>query len=377
MDVGTSLFMGTLTITGEDIADIISIEGAAEPGRVVIRGGIAADGTATLVDGQSGVSIPGVLGSLVVRLNGGNDIVTADNLYLAGSLSITTGDGDDIIHLAARHPVSPAVDLTVSPGSGNDLVTQQNYGVLVGRDNIMLIVSGNDSVQMVGASARGRIIANGGDGNDTLLGVGVTAAGQMVLAGAHGANGISLVNSSAHSLQVSTQYDGNIPGSLGNNTIYLDTVFVQTEMRVSAQANAPAAGHSPITSISILRSIATAVIVDGGYGENRVTIYGNQITGPAYEVTPGIGPTITPRIEYTGLDLGPTAPVDSLEVNYNITQRVSVATSRGDDRLSLIGNRFTISTTLDGGEGNNVWSELGNVFGTLTVRSFIAGPPPG
>jgi hypothetical protein len=372
MHVGTSLFMGNLTITGDDTADVISIEGTAEPGRVVVRGG-----TGTEVDGQSGVSIPGVLGSVVVRLNGGNDVVSADNLYLAGSLSITTGDGNDTVHLAGRQPVSPALDLTVSPGPGDDLVTQQNYGVLVGRDNILLIVGGNDNVQLVGASARGRIIVNGGDGNDTLLGTGVTATGQMVLAGAHGANSISLVNSSAHSLQVSTQYDGNIPGSLGNNTIYLDTVFVQTEMRVSAHANAPAAGHRPITSISILRSIATAVFVEGGYGENRVTIYGNQITGPVYEVTPGVGPTITPRIEYMGLDSGPIAPVDSVEVNYNLTERVSIATSRGDDRLSLVGNRFSISTTLDGGEGQNFWTELGNVFGMLAVRNFTAGPPPG
>jgi hypothetical protein len=376
MAVGTSLFGGTLTITGEDSADVIAIEGTAEPGRIVVRGGVASDGSVTLVDGRSSVSIPGVTGSVVVRLNGGNDVATADNLYLAGSLSITTGDGDDTVHLAGRHPVSPAVDLTISPGPGNDLVTQQNYGVLVGRDNIMLIVGGNDNVQLVGASARGRIIANGGDGNDTLLGMGVTATSQMVLAGAHGANAISLVNSSAHSLQVSTQYDGNIAASLGNNTIYLDTVFVQTEMRVSALANAPAAGHVPLTTISVLRSIATAVFIDGGYGENRVTIYGNQITGPVYEVTPGAGPAITPRIEYQGLDTGPLAPVDLIQVNYNITERVSLATSRGDDRLSLVGNRFTIATTLDGGEGNNVWSELGNVFGTLTVRNFITGPPP-
>jgi hypothetical protein len=153
-------------------------------------------------------------------------------------------------------------------------------------------------------------------------------------------------------------------------------VFVQTEMRVSAQANAPATGDSPLTTISILRSIATAVFVDGGYGENRVTIYGNQITGPAYEVAPGLG-TITPRIEYTAFDFGPNAPVDNIELNYNLTERVTVATGRGNDSLSLVGNRFSISTTLDGGEGSNVWSELGNAFGTLTVRNFTAGSPPG
>ena len=373
MAVGTSLFSGTLTITGDDTADNIEIMGTSRAGelRVTGRGGTAVNGVE-----NGSATIPGVTGSLNVRLNGGNDVVAVDNVYLAGSLSITTGDGNDTVHLAGRHPVSPALDLTVSPGPGDDLVTQQNYGVLVGRDNIMLIVSGHDSVQLVGASARGRIIANGGDGNDTLLGMGVTAGGQMVLAGAHGANGISLVNSSAHSLQVSTQYDGNIPGSLGDNSIYLDTVFVQTEMRVSAHANAPAAGHSPLTTISILRSIATAVFVDGGYGENRVTIYGNQITGPAYQIGPGLG-TVTPRIEYTGFDFGPIAPVDNIELNYNLTEKVTIVTSRGDDSLSLVGNRFSISTTLDGGEGSNVWSELGNIFGTLTVRNFTASSPPG
>jgi hypothetical protein len=376
MAVITSLATGTgnLTISGDDAADDIQIVGTTRAGELRVTGR-----NGTLVNGveNGSASIPGVRGSLIVRLNGGNDRVTVDNVYLAGSISITTNEGDDIVHLAARHPVSPAVDLTVSPGPGNDLITQQNYGVLVGRDNIMLIVGGHDNVQLVGASARGRIIVNGGDGNDTLLGTGVTATGQMLLAGEHGANGISLVNSSAHSLQVATHYDGVITGSVGDNTIYLDTVFVQTEMRVTVHANAPAAADSPLTSISILRSIAAAVFVAGGYGEHRVTIYGNQITGPAYEVTPGVGPTITPRIEYQGLDSGPTGPRDLIEMSYNITQRVSIATSRGDDTLSLVGNSFSISTTLDGGEGQNFWSELGNVLGTLTVRNFTAGPPAG
>jgi hypothetical protein len=373
MAVGTSLVNGTLTITGDDTADNIEIVGTSRAGELRVTG---RGGTVVNNEENGSVTIFPVTGSLIVQLFDGNDVVAVDNVYLAGSLSITTGDGNDTVHLAGRHPVSPAVDLTVSPGQGDDLVTQQNYGVLVGRDNIMLIVSGHDSVQLVGASARGRIIANGGDGNDTLLGTGVTATGQMVLAGSHGSNGISLVNSSAHSLQVSTQYDGNIPGSLGDNTIYLDTVFVQTEMRVSAHANAPAEGDSPLTTISILRSIATAVFVEGGYGQNRVTIYSNQISGPAYELAPGLG-TITPRIEYKGFDSGPVGPRDNIEMNYNLTERVSIATSRGDDSLFLTGNRFSISTTLDGGEGNNVWSELGNVFGTLTVRNFTAGPPPG
>jgi hypothetical protein len=375
MAVGTSLdsATGNLSITGDSAPDDIEIVGTALAGELRVSGR-----NGTLVNGvpNGSATVPGVTGSLIVQLNGGNDVITVDNVYLAGSLSITTGDGDDTIHLAARHPVSPALDLTIGPGPGNDLITQQNYGVLVGRDNIMLIVGGNDNVQLVGASARGRIIINGGDGNDTLLGVGVTATTQMLLAGGHGANAISLLNSSAHSLQVSTHYDGTIAGSVGDNTIYLDTIFVQTEMRVTAHANAPAAADSPVTSISVLRSIAAAVFVEGGYGENRVTIYGNQINGPAYEVTPGVGPTITPRIEYQGLDLGPTAPVDRIDMNYNLTERVSIATSRGDDMLSLVGNRFTISTTLDGGEGQNFWSELGNVLGTLTVRDFTAGPPP-
>jgi hypothetical protein len=371
MAVGVSLFEGTLTITGEDDAENIEIVGTSQAGELRVTG---RGGTVVNDEENGSVTIRGVIGSLIVRLNGGNDVVAVDNVYLRESLSITTGDGNDTVHLAGRHPVSPALDLTVSPGPGDDLVTQQNYGVLVGRDNIMLIVGGNDSVQLVGASARGRIIVNGGDGNDTLLGTGVTATGQMVLAGAHGANGISLVNSSAHSLQVSTQYDGNITGSLGDNSIYLDTVFVQTEMRVSVFANVPAAGVSPRTTISVLRSIATAVFIDGGYGENRVTIYGNQVNGPVYEVAPGLG-TITPRIEYMGFDFGPLGPLDNIELNYNLTERVTIVTSRGDDSLSLVGNRFSISTTLDGGEGNNVWSELGNVLGTLAVRNFTAGPP--
>ena len=58
-------------------------------------------------------------------------------------------------------------------------------------------------------------------------------------------------------------------------------------------------------------------------------------------------------------------------MSYNVTEMVLIVTNAGDDSLSLVGNLFSVSTTLNGGEGQNVWNELGNVFGTLTVTDFV------
>jgi hypothetical protein len=365
MAAGASLFNGVLTISSDEAGDDLAILGTGNPGELQVTG---RNGTTLNGVANATVTFFPVTADLIVQMAGGDDFLSVDNAYIAGSITILTGPGDDTIHLAANHPVSPAVDLVIGAGSGNDLVTQQNYGVFVGRDNVINTVSGDDDVRLEGASAAGRIIVQGVEGNDSLLGVGLTSVGTMVFSGGSGANSIAVLFSAAQALQASSFSNVDNVGEAVNNNIYLDTNFVQTEIRVSG---GNAIVGFPTTSITINQSIATAMFIEGGYGVNQVTIYGNRIDGPAYELGPAGSPPITPRIQYVGHSFGTPGSPDAIEMSYNITEMVSIATSGGDDSLSLIGNFFSVSTSLDGGEGQNFWSELGNVFGKLTVSNFV------
>ena len=85
-----------------------------------------------------------------------------------------------------------------------------------------------------------------------------------------------------------------------------------------------------------------------------MTIYGNQVNGPAYEVAPGLG-TITPQIEYTGFDFGPLGPPDDIELNYNLTERVTILTGRGDTFCA--GMDLAEIGKLRSGVSDNPWIE--------------------
>jgi hypothetical protein len=333
MAAGASLFNGVLTISSDEAGDDLAILGTGNPGelQVIGRNGATLNGVANAT-----LTFFPVTSNVIVQMTGGDDVLSIDNAYIAGSFTILTGAGDDTIHVAANQPVSPAVDLVIGSGTGNDLVTQQNYGVFVGRDNVIITDTGNDDVQLVGASAAGRILVQGVDGTDSLLGVGLTSVGSMVFHGGIGPNSIAVLFSSAQSLLVLSSNNDVDIGDGANNNIYLDTNFVRTEMRVSA-------GNTdvgfPTTSITINSSIATAVFIEGGYGVNQVTIYGNRIDGPAYESGSVGNPPITPRIEYVGYGFGADGSPDTIAMSYNITEMVSIATSRGDDSLSLRGEK--------------------------------------
>ena len=112
MAVGVSLFEGTPTITGEDDAENIEIVGTSRAGEIRVTG----RGGTEVNDVENGsVTIAGVIGSLIVRLNGGNDVVSVDNVYLRESLSITTGDA--ICATSSGRPLWPSKSRWTGPGA--------------------------------------------------------------------------------------------------------------------------------------------------------------------------------------------------------------------------------------------------------------------
>ena len=94
MAAGASLFNGVLSISSDEAGDDLAIVGAAIPGelRVIGRNGTTVNGVANAT-----LAFFPVTSNLIVQMAGGNDVLSVDNAYINGSISILTGPGDDTI----------------------------------------------------------------------------------------------------------------------------------------------------------------------------------------------------------------------------------------------------------------------------------------
>jgi hypothetical protein len=368
MAVTTSLAGGSLTITGDSAADDIAIVGTARAGELVVYGN-----NGTFVNGtQNGlVTISGVSGDVTVDLNGGNDVLSMDSTYIAGAITINTGDGDDSVTLGAHSVVSPARDLAVNTGAGNDRVSELQYAVYVGGAHAVDLGAGDDVATLVGASAVGgrhalafqhpgipSVSLAGGDGNDSLLAIGVTARLQLYVQGGLGANSLAVLSSAGHTISVSA------PGG----TLYLDTVFAETAIYVSTVGPAD-------SSISMFRCQCTTMSVTTGGGDNSVHIYGNAVNGPPYQNIGGEPATSHPHLYvFADRSVSGTAydNVNTVRIDYNLASAVTVWLGDGDDVLSLAGNLVAGAASLDGFMGQNRLRLSANHLGALTVQNFVS-----
>jgi len=366
MAVTTSLDRGTLTITGDDAADDIAIVGTSNPGELIITGR-----NGTLVNGvaDGATTISGVSFSLEIALNGGNDVLSMDNVFIAGWISIGTSDGDDIVTLGQNGEVSPARFLGIDSGDGNDRVVELNYSVFVGGDHFVRLGGGHDIATLVGTSAVGAVYSLsyasgievfGDGGNDSILATGVTAVHKIQLAGGEGINSTALLFSAAREIGIWNQYEANTAGIPGRSTVYLDTNYCQNRFSVDA-------GN---VVISVFRSQATSISVFLRGGNNTVNLYGNAVNGPPYWASLGEAGAVLvgPRIHISGGSSETES--DAVSLSYNVTDDLSVLLSGGNDSLFLAGNIFTGESTLNGEGGSNNIAEAYNYWAALTVQNF-------
>jgi hypothetical protein len=388
--VTTSLDRGTLTITGDDAADDIAIVGTSNPGELIVTGrnGTVVNGVANGSTTAFPVFLPAAAfiqpDALKVNLGDGNDSVTIDSAYIAGSININTADGDDTVTLAEHGEVSPTGDLRIDTGAGNDVVAELNYSVFVPRGNLILLGDGHDFATLIGASAVGQIWpyaystpaiwVEGGAGNDSILGVGVTATLNALFSGGYGANSLALLNSSGRALHVTTLHDPETQISPGANTIYLDTNYA-SDITVGTFLPAPLTGLRN-NSVSVFRSLCTVLYVQLGYGHSEVNLYGNSVTLGAYNANPTGEPVIVApalRISsYANILSEPTANAATATVtmSYNAAIEAIVDLTNGNDSLSVTGNFVRTKTSLNGGLGRNTIREWYNHWGSLTATHF-------
>lgn len=343
MAVTTSLNSGTLTITGDATADDIAVVGTANAGEITITGrnGTSVNGTP---DGSA--TVPGVTGSLILNLGDGENVLNVDNVYVAGLIEITTGSVNDLVILGATSPVSPAFDLRIRTGAGNDVLREENYNVLVNGIHSVNTGDGHDAVTLEGASANSSILTDLGKGDNSFHGTGLTSRTSIqVAAGWHespgeGGNSIAVLSSYAQS-QLLLFVMG------GTSHLYLDTVYSKLFTVTTAELNT-----SPVL-LNVFRCLSDEVWISCGAGDEQINLYSNQFP----------------------IEIGTGGGNDTVDLRYNVVpQYARVHLGNSNDTLIATGNWAPEPShvSFDGGLGGNLLTLSGNLFPQLSTSNFTS-----
>lgn len=178
---------GNLFITGDNLANGVSIVGSTVAGELVVKG-LPAAGIATTVNNKNSVTFEHVKnvtvdlksgddivrignaaadqtrisGDLTIERGVGNKTVNVNNAAIDGIVSLATGQGSDVVvidNLTAKKPVA------IDTGMGNDAVTVRNS---ISADLTVSLGGGDDSLTFKNNAVRKACTVNGGAGRDTL-----------------------------------------------------------------------------------------------------------------------------------------------------------------------------------------------------------------
>lgn len=357
MAVTTSLSDGTLTITGDGDADDVAIVGTANPGEITVTGR-----NGTMVGGvaNGSTTIQGVTADLIADFGNGDNVINVDNVYLAGRLTVETGNGTDSIVFGATGVVSSAGDCRVAPGSSDDVFRAEAYKVFIGGN---LFVAGGGTATLTGASALGRIDVFA---HSQVLMRGITSGSDIeIRPGGTVVNSIAIFTSAASGI--------NVIAPSGQNSIYVDTCYAPAGIVVQAQTSFISPEPSQPTvppfniddTITIARCQTSRVSVDttGARpiyigGDDTVYIYGNYIVE---QLSSGLA----------RLDVETGDGNDNVTASYNVVLGdVFASLAQLNDTLTLVGNLVTGFASADGGTGDNRLVLLGNQFGGFAASRF-------
>jgi hypothetical protein len=347
---------GTLTITGDAGADDVAIFGTANPGEFTVQGhnGTSVNGVA---DGSA--TIGGVTNDLIANFGNGDNIISVDNVYLDGNLTIETGNGADVVVFGATGVVSSTGECQVLHSGGGDVFRAEPYKVFIlGR----LLVRGADTATLTGASSRGNILVVA---HPEVLLRGVTASGDIEVRATGTNNSIAVFTSACSRLIIDT------PSA--QNSIYSDTcyagaieVFAQSSLFLPGSPPTGIPPHNINDTITIARCQTSRVLVNTTNtqgnpptyigGDDTVFIYGNSLSGSSIN-----GP----------LHVETGDGNDNVSASYNIVLGdLFVSLAQLDDTLTLVGNQITGFASADGGTGRNRLDLIGNQFGGSAFNRF-------
>lgn len=259
-NVTASISNGDLIVDGDDLNNAITIESAGT-NTVQVRGFNDTLGSATSVNGSPNALqiFSGFTGSVVVRINGGDDLVRVTNLVVNGSVIVDLAGGADEAVLGRdsatgdlRFAATPSGPLyvtggvVITAGAGNDNVVQSDLHIQDGGTTDL--GAGNDTLTVrrppssaANVEYAGSYFMLPGDGDDSLNVTGLVVGGSLTVDDATGVTTLNMtsmgvgVNFSVFTDQLNDQI--NISATNTHQTLNIVTEGGADYVNVSAIAD--------------------------------------------------------------------------------------------------------------------------------------------
>jgi hypothetical protein len=336
-DAPVLLNAGTLVIRDSNGNDTIEIFGNGRPGEILVRGSTGR------------YHVLGVTSDLRVKASWGDDSLNLHDLYIAGSLDVALGNGNNDLRLGAEGVVSSAKPLHVTGGAGKDNVVALN--VFIGSNgeepSYFYLYEEDDAVTFADTASPGTFqlsysslsptVVATDRGNDTLVFRYVFIPNQFDVNAGGDTNQVTLFGSAITGY---TQLNGGM-----NGNVVCDTNFLPGGLRLDASYINLRYSLFGFGQVAINPSRVPATIKVESIEADEVSIYGGN----------------WPPVQYYALR-------DTVEVRDSVIEALFVDLGEEDDTLTLSGNHIRASMFLDGGRGGDKLLDLGGVYPKADFR---------
>jgi hypothetical protein len=369
--IQASLVNGTLTLKGDDLANIVSIQINTGVAPTVV---LTPDtGTSpTLIDDVNDpatplpgdpVTIPGPMTALKVDLGGGDDSLTIDgsnDFVLPGGASLTLGDGNNTLGLSTSGKIDLA-KLSVQGGDGADTVTVAggaNRGSRVTGPAAFDLGPGDSTTSLTRVDFPGtagvRLSAGPGSVTGSLTTLNVTVAKALRAAVGTGHLDLTLTGSQLGSLAVTgntlaaTLENTNVDGAVSVRGAFSSALTAQGAVTIGRDVTV---GGGPLASfLSLATSLTARNVTVAGSVQSQLGSASGSFAARDISLTGSFS-------AYISTASGP------------FTARKVTISGSADNQLNTGSTAFSAGdVSVTGGQGAQV-SEFG---GTFTVHSLTA-----
>jgi hypothetical protein len=318
------LEIGQLTVRDSAGADSIEVFGG-RAGEVFVRGST----------GQ--YRALGVTGNVRVLGGAGDDSFNVHNLFVAQTLQLHAGEGNNHIRLGVDGIVSAGWTLNLTAGAGNDRVDCLNayMGSFTDYTSYIRLGEGNNTANFydpaavgtfrIGFSSIARSSISSGTGNDVITVHYAFIPGAFDIWSGGGNDRIELFGSAISG-------ETYLNGEAGANTIICDTNFLPGRLLMFGNGSGRHVLANTIHGFNDVIFQAAGTIEIRNITADLVTIYG-------------------------GLQAA-----DTVDIRSSLVEGLFADLGGNDDTLTLYGNRVNDSLFIDGGDGTDRLIDLGGTY---------------
>ncbi len=342
-NVTASVVNGELRIDGDDVANWLVVRGTVNPGELTILGLDSTGAMPTTINGIASQTFSGVTGSIVMNLRGGDDVAHVKQAYIAGAVVIDLGAGNDTLYLGIEDntnlPLSMVHELVVNAGEGTDGIVC-DY-VCGGSSMVTDFGTGTsyfmDTPENLSCFAHDYVIRASQSTLNLLTAYQVNHSGSMLIESGPGPDSLTF--------QFGRSVHGAILAGDGDDQVLFGQ-FLDGDAFIDLGGGNDISGGP--------REVAGVLTIVGAGGADNIVLEDGRFG----TITINAG-SEDDKVKVYAFNF------DNLFVNV-----LNVDLAAGNDILTMQRDQVSVSATLDGGAGDDLWEELGNGIVGLTFRNF-------